>query len=193
MPYSPIAVKIILNTGLFIRVVSICFARALCVFLPPILLPPFRVHGEPSFLHAFLLLEDFQDAPEAGTAYDAQDRAQDAVLYGQAGGYEDYAGQGEGPPAFRAEMIFALDDYRVEKPDYQKCRHRYYESCEIHDLYLFFSLRGKDNSLFTNPGLHFLKKQYIRADVVGNGHQTSTLRRRIGEGSGLRCVNIGID
>ena len=44
---------------------------------------------------------------------------------------------------------------------------------------MFFSLRGKDNSLFTNPGLHFLKKQYIRADVVGNGHQTLTLRRRI--------------
>ena len=58
---------------------------------------------------------------------------------------------------------------------------------------MFFSLRGKDNSLFTIPGLHFLKKQYIRADVVGNGYQTSTLRRRIGEGSGLRCVNIGID
>ena len=96
------------------------------------------IGGEPAFGYTATLLEDFQDAPEAGTAYYAQDRAQDAVLHGQAGGYEDYAGQGEGPPAFRAEMIFALDDYRVEKPDYEKRGHRYYESCEIHCLSMFF-------------------------------------------------------
>lgn len=36
------------------------------------------------------------------------------------------------PPAFRAEVVFGFDYYRVEYPYHQECGYAYNQTCEIH-------------------------------------------------------------
>ena len=90
--------------------------------------------GEPAFPDTLPLLENLQNAPEAGTSDYSEYWAEDSVLCQKAGCYEGCAGQGEHPPALRAEVIFTLYYNGVEETYYQKGRHRYYQSCKIHKI-----------------------------------------------------------
>ena len=83
---------------------------------------------EPAPFHAFLLLEEFVDGPEAGKGGHAADAGPEGAVEEQREGTEKHSGQGEGPPAALAEVIFRLDDDGMEKADYEEGRKTYYQS-----------------------------------------------------------------
>ncbi len=94
--------------------------RGCCVLargLPFVIFQPFWVFGKPSFLHALALVEYFQDAPKGGKGHYAEDDAQVEVREVERHAAANDAHDEESPPAFRAEIILAFDDQRVEQPD----------------------------------------------------------------------------
>ena len=90
-----------------------CFVLLIFIF-------PFGVHGEPAFADAVVLLMHLQYAPEAGEGYDAEDDARVFIRDEQRGNEGSNAGHEEGWPALLAEVVFALDDQRMEDSDGQK-------------------------------------------------------------------------
>jgi len=67
-----------------------------------------------------MLLVQLQYAPEAGEGDDAEDDARVFVRDEKRGDEGDNAGHEEQRPALLAEVVFALDDQRVEDSDGQK-------------------------------------------------------------------------
>lgn len=67
-----------------------------------------------------MLLVQFQYAPEAGEGDDAEDDARVFIRDEKRGDEGDNAGHEEQRPALLAEVVFALDDQRVENSDGQK-------------------------------------------------------------------------
>ena len=106
----------------------------------------FWIHGKPTFPHTLPLLENLKDAPKAGTADDTEYRTDDGILDQQARDDEQNTGKCETPPALRAEIILALDYYRVEKTDYQKGDDSDDKTRVVHEHFLFSVSKG--NILF---------------------------------------------
>ena len=92
----------------------------------------FRVHGEPAFADAVVLLVEFQYAPEAGEGDDAEDDARVFVRDEKRGDEGDNAGHKEGWPALLAEVVFALDDQGVEHSDAKEGSKAYEKTNKIH-------------------------------------------------------------
>ncbi len=80
----------------------------------------FRIHREPSFLHALFLFEYLEYAPQTRTTHYTQYGAEHAVLYPQTANNESYTHNAEYPPAASAEVVFALDDDGTKEADDQK-------------------------------------------------------------------------
>ena len=77
----------------------------------------FGIFGEPAFLDAFFLLEDFFDGPEGGEGEYAQEGGYQDVFGAEGGGCCADAQQEENPPAAGAPIVFCLDDDGVEEAD----------------------------------------------------------------------------
>ena len=103
-----------------------CFVLLIFMF-------PFGIHGEPSLPYAVMLLVQFQDAPETGEGYDAEDDARVFIRDEQRGNEGSNAGHEEGWPALLAEVVFALDDQRMEDSDGQKRGETDDESDVVHN------------------------------------------------------------
>ena len=78
------------------------------------------VLGKPALLYSLFLLEYLEDAPQARTADDSENRAQHIVGHQKTGNDERDAGEKENPPASCSEIIFTLDDYRMEDTNDKK-------------------------------------------------------------------------
>ena len=78
---------------------------------------PFRIAGEPSFLDPLALFEQFADTPERRSAPDGQQRGPEQFAHGDRGGNRPDARQKEQPPDAHPEIVFALDDERMEDAD----------------------------------------------------------------------------
>ena len=70
------------------------------------------------------LLEDFEDAPEAGASYNTQHGTENVVLHQETCGDECASGRCECPPAPGSEMVFAFDDDWMEYPYDKECRYK---------------------------------------------------------------------
>lgn len=92
----------------------------------------FGICREPPSLHPFLLLKDFQYAPEAGEREDPEQGRQYVMAGQQRGRGAAQPSEEKCPPAFRAEVVFGFDYYRVEYPYHQECGYAYNQTCEIH-------------------------------------------------------------
>lgn len=102
-------------------------------FVLLIFMLPFGVHGEPSLPYAVMLLVQFQNAPETGEGYDAEDDARVFIRDEQRGNEGSNAGHEECRPALLAEVVFALDDQRMEDSDSQKRGETDDESDVVHN------------------------------------------------------------
>ena len=78
---------------------------------------PFRIAGKPSFLDPLALFEQFADTPERRSAPDGQQRGPEQFAHGDRGGDRPDARQKEQPPDAHPEIVFALDDERMEDAD----------------------------------------------------------------------------
>lgn len=103
-----------------------CFVLLIFIF-------PFGVHVEPALPYAVMLLVQFQDAPETGEGNDAKDDAHIFIRDEQRGNEGSNAGHEEGRPALLAEVVFALDDQRMEDSDGQKRGETDDESDVVHN------------------------------------------------------------
>lgn len=90
--------------------------------------------GKPTFSDALFLFEELADGPEERCAEDSEDGGGDDVLDKEGGGNAEDAAHEEHPPEAGAGVIFRLDDYRMEKSDYQECADGYDYSSEVHRL-----------------------------------------------------------
>ena len=82
-----------------------------------ILLSPFR---EPPFLHAFLLLEEFENRPKRREAGNAEQGTRQSAFHKQRAGDAAQSEEQENPPRARAEVIFCFNDDGVEHSDNQE-------------------------------------------------------------------------
>lgn len=99
------------RVGLFVR---------LGVVAVPIIGAP-RVARKPAFVHAFLLLKDFQNAPKAGKSSHAQHSLQQHIFHHQRSHATGDAAQQKSPSHLHAKIVFALNDQGVKQPYAQKC------------------------------------------------------------------------
>lgn len=65
------------------------------------------------------------DGPETGECCHARDAGKSDVVDEERERPESDASEGECPPAFLAEIVFRLDDYRMEQSYYEKGRQTY--------------------------------------------------------------------
>ena len=91
-----------------------------------------RVHGEPSFLDASVLLENLEDSPKGRKAYNTQQNAHMLIGYEHRGHQSQQAEKQKSPPRTTAEIIFSFYDDRVKDADSQEGGESYDYSCEIH-------------------------------------------------------------
>ena len=92
--------------------------------------------GKPALCDPFALLEDFQNAPEAGEGEYAEQCGSDCIRAKQRRGERHDSGQQECPPDPHSEIKFALDHDRMENPDDQKTGQADYDSVEIYGSFL---------------------------------------------------------
>ena len=87
---------------------------------------------EPALSYAFLLMDQFEDAPEWWEGCYAENGRYDKVAYQQGYSTEDDSCKKEHPPAFCSEIVFCLDYDRVKYSDYEKGCKTYNDSCKVH-------------------------------------------------------------
>lgn len=81
---------------------------------------PLRIAREPAFGHPFFLLEQLQDGPETGESDHSDKGGDDDVADKERACRRTCSSQQKDPPATLPEIIFSLDDYRMEDSDDQK-------------------------------------------------------------------------
>ena len=79
-----------------------------------------RLLGEPASFHSFSLLEELQDRPEAREAENAKQHRDVDAINEQRADAAAYSHKEERWPALHAEVVFALDDERMEEADAQE-------------------------------------------------------------------------
>ena len=80
------------------------------------------------------MLEEFQDAPEAGEGGNAKNGGDDNILNHARGDGKGNAYKQKHPPATYTEVILRLDDDGVKKTYNQECCKAYEQSTEIHKM-----------------------------------------------------------
>ena len=78
------------------------------------------------------MFEEFEDGPEAGEAEHAKKDGGIDILNEQRANAAGYAKEEEHRPALYAEVVFTLDDNRMEKPDAQESRQAEYDAVVVH-------------------------------------------------------------
>lgn len=76
---------------------------------------------KPPFAHTLLLLENFENAPEARARGDTHHGLQENVFDDERGSSEYEASDEKHPPHFHAKVVFAFDNERVKHANAQKC------------------------------------------------------------------------
>ena len=99
-----------------------------------------RIGWEPAFFDAGLLLEDFENAPEAGECEDAQDGGEDVAVEQERRGGGEQSHDEEYPPAAGAEVVLGFDYDGVEHSYEKECRQTYDETGKIHNIFSFRKL-----------------------------------------------------
>jgi hypothetical protein len=99
-----------------------------------------RIGWEPALLDASLLLEDFENAPEAGECEDAQNGGEDVAVEQERRGGGEQSHDEEYPPAAGAEVVLGFDDDGVEHSYEEECRQTYDETGKIHNIFSFRKL-----------------------------------------------------
>lgn len=92
----------------------------------------FGIHRKPALFDPFELLKYLQNRPERGKRDNSEDNRGINVLDHQRGNQCDDTGQQKEPPAFLSQIIFGLDDQRMEKSDGQKRDQADNDSCIVH-------------------------------------------------------------
>ena len=76
-----------------------------------------RTGGEPAFVDAFFLFEEFKDAPERGETYDTDTGTEQAVGNEECSCNAAQSDEKEYPPETYAGIIFSFDHDGVENTD----------------------------------------------------------------------------
>lgn len=92
---------------------------------------PFGIFGEPAAADAFLLFEDFADAPQGGEAGYAENDGPEEVVDFPRQKAAHKADNQKCPPDTYAEIVFAFDDERMEHADDEKGAESDEESCHV--------------------------------------------------------------
>ena len=98
---------------------------------------------KPPFLYPFLLFEQFTDTPKQWSTEHTKQGWPDNVGHAEWAYNGDNTQNEENKPETCTEIIFSLDDYRMEYADNQKCRKCNDNSCEIHNVIAFRLRRYK--------------------------------------------------
>ena len=99
-----------------------------------------RIGWEPALFDARLLLEDFENAPEAGECEDAQNGGENVAMEQERSGGGEQSRHEEYPPAAGAEMVLGFDYDGVEHSYEKECRQTYDETGKIHNIFSFRKL-----------------------------------------------------
>ena len=95
---------------------------------------------EPALFDARLLLEDFENAPEAGECEDAQNGGEYVTVNQERRGRGEQPRHEEYPPAAGAEVVLGFDDDGVEHSYEEERRQTYDETGKIHNIFTFRKL-----------------------------------------------------
>ena len=87
---------------------------------------------EPALSYAFLLMDQFKDAPEWWECCYAENGRYDKVADQQRYSTEDDSCKKAHPPAFSSKIVFCFNYDRMKYSDYEKGRKTYDDACEIH-------------------------------------------------------------
>ena len=99
-----------------------------------------RIGWEPALFDAGLLLEDFENAPEAGECEDAQNGGEYVTVNQERSGGGEQPRHEEYPPAAGAEVVLGFDDDGVEHSYEEERRQTYDETGKIHNIFTFRKL-----------------------------------------------------
>ena len=99
-----------------------------------------RIGWEPALLYTGLLLEDFENAPEAGECEDAQNGGENVAVNQERCGGGEQSRHEEYPPAAGAEVVLGFDDDGVEHSYEKERRQTYDETGKIHNIFTFRKL-----------------------------------------------------
>lgn len=91
-----------------------------------------RIFREPSLLNTLLLFEQFMDGPEARKRCHTSDTRHDYISDKERHKAKNHSRHGKSPPTAFPEMVFRLDDNRVEQAYYEKGRKTYDNTGKIH-------------------------------------------------------------
>ena len=117
----------IIDKSKFINsIFSVLFCR-LFVFL-------LRFLREPAFANTFALLEKFEYRPETRETEDAEQHWKIDVFHKERAYAACNSEDEKHRPTLDAEMVFALDDDRVEQADAKKCPQPEYDAVKIHNM-----------------------------------------------------------
>ena len=82
-----------------------------------VILQPFWILGEPTLQHTLTLVEHFEDSPKGGERKHSENDAQINIFKAKGHACTCNSCDKKSPPAFSAEIIFALNNQRMKKAD----------------------------------------------------------------------------